>query len=122
MEQLAQESNANLVVEKELSRSTENPLLKAHVETIFSLDTGFENANITVAPNNQGAVILVVEGTHRPSIKAEDVALYATQVKEEQTTAEMLNNAVFNDYMQKLNVKVNQKAVGQIISLYKTQE
>ena len=122
LEQLAQESNANLVVEKELSRSTENPLLKPHVETIFSLDSGFKNANITIAPNNAGAVILVVEGTHRPSINAEDVALYATQVKEEQTTAEMLNNAVFNDYMQKLNVKVNQKAIGQIISLYKTQE
>ncbi len=122
LEQVVQESNAKLVDEKALSRSTENPLLKPHVNTLFTLDTGIKNANLVIAPNQEGAVILVVEAVHKPTVEDKDVALYATQVKEEQTTAEILNNAVFNDYMQKLNVKVNQKAIGQIISLYQGQE
>ena len=64
----------------------------------------------------------MVEETHRPNIDEKDVSLFATQVKEEQATAELLNNAVFNDYMQKLDVKVNQKAIGQIMSLYQGKE
>jgi len=68
-------------------------------------------------------VILVVQAVHKPTtVDSKDVSLFATQVREEQATAEILNNAVFNDYMQKLDVKVNQKAVGQIMSLYQGQE
>ncbi|MBQ8250475.1 MAG: SurA N-terminal domain-containing protein [Alphaproteobacteria bacterium] len=123
LEQIAQETNTKLVDEKALSRSTENPLLKPHVNTLFALDTGIENANLVIAPNQEGAVILVVQAVHKPTtVDSKDASLFATQVREEQATAEILNNAVFNDYMQKLDVKVNQKAVGQIMSLYQGQE
>ena len=122
IEQLAQEANAKLVDEKGVVRTTENTLLKPHVNDIFGIDTGAQNAQFIIAPNKDGAVILLVETIHKPTVADTDVTLYATQVKEEQAIAEMLNSALFNDYMQKLNVKVNQKAINQIISLYKTQE
>ncbi len=119
---LAQESNGKYVEEKGLQRTTDNVLFKPHIDKIFVLETGAKASDLVIAPNKDGAAILLVNQVNRPNIQADDTSIYATQVKEEQQTAELLNDALFNDYMQKLNVKVNQKAINQIITHYQGQE
>lgn len=119
---LAQESNGKYVEEKGLQRATDNMLFKPHIDKIFALETGAKASDLVIAPNKDGAVILLVDKVNRPTIQSSDPTIYATQVREEQANAELLNNALFNDYMKKLNVRVIQKAINQIIGHYQGQE
>lgn len=119
---LAQESNGKYVEEKDLQRATDNMLFKPHIDKIFALETGAKASDLVIAPNKDGAVILLVDKVNRPTIQSSDPTIYATQVREEQANAELLNNALFNDYMKKLNVRVIQKAINQIIGHYQGQE
>lgn len=124
LEKLAKSTEGSFKYEKALAltRTSENNLFKAHLKQIFSQDKGLQNATFILAPNNQGAVILVVDHIGKPNITQNNIDLTATQTIEKQTNASMLDDAVFNAYLNKLNVKVNQKAINQIISLYKNQE
>ena len=124
LEKLSQGTEGSFKLEKaeKLTRTTENNLFKAHIQTIFNQKTGLENTSFVIAPNKQGAAIITVTSIQLPDFNDKNVDLTATQTNEKNINANALNEAVFNDYMNKLNVKVYQKAIGQIASMYKNQE
>lgn len=117
---LANEYKGKSVTEKDLVRTTENNLFKPIITKIFSQKDGKNEAQLI--KDNQTAVITIVTKISLPKIDENSVNLTATDIAENQFTGEMLGETVFNDYMKKLNVKVDQKEVNKIISLYKTQE
>ena len=124
IENLAKSQDGSFKYEKAiaLTRTSENGLFKAHLNQIFTQDKGLQNATFVLAPNNQGAVILVIDNIEKPNFNQNGIDLTSTKTTEKQTNASALDDAIFNDYLNKLNVKVNQKAINQIISLYKNQE
>ena len=75
-----------------------------------------------MAPNNQGAIILTVDQIKLPDFNKKDIDLSTTKISEQQINANALNEAVFNDYLNKLKVKVNQKAINQLLTLFRGQE
>ena len=105
-----------------LTRTTATPLLQPHLKQIFTQESGLKKATFVLAPNNQGAVILVVDSIQKPDFNQFQIDLTSTKTSEMQFSAAALDEAVFNDYLTKLKFKVNQKAINQIISLYKNQE
>ena len=119
---LANTYNAKFISENSLERETDSPLFKAITSKIFAQNIGAKNAELIITPDNQGAVISVVTNVYTPTADLSTADFKAVELSEKQYVGEILNEALFNDYMKKLNVKVNQKAVNQIISLYKGQE
>ncbi|MBO7244173.1 MAG: SurA N-terminal domain-containing protein [Alphaproteobacteria bacterium] len=105
-----------------LTRMSNHNLFKPHLSQIFAQEKGLQNTSFVLAPNNQGAVIFTVDTIQTPDFNQNNVDLTATKIDEKQINSQALNEAIFNDYLNKLKVKVNQKAINQIISLYKNQE
>ena len=105
-----------------LTRTNATELLQPHLKQIFTQESGLKKATFVLAPNNQGAVILVVDSIQKPDFNQSQIDLTSTKTSEMQFSAAALDEAVFNDYLTKLKFKVNQKAINQIISLYKNQE
>ena len=97
-------------------------MLQPHLKQIFTQESGLKKATFVLAPDNQGAVILVVDSIQKPDFNQSQIDLTSTKTSEMQFSAAALDEAVFNDYLTKLKFKVNQKAINQIISLYKNQE
>ena len=122
LEKLATELNAQFIQENKLVRTTENPTFKILVNALFNQDAGVENAKVTMAPNNQGAVISIVHAIHQPSDEISEEQLKVSKIKEEQFHANSLNEALYSDYAIRLDVKPNMKALNQIKSMYQGQE
>lgn len=122
LEEMAKSMNAQFIKEDKLLRTTDNPTFKILVNALFAQEKGAQNAVITMAPNNMGAIISVVHNIYQPDSNVTSDKLNIAKIKEEQFNALVLNDSLYEDYMQELNARPIEKSINRIRELYQGQE
>lgn len=111
----------DLIQKEELTRDQTDSKITKVIDEIFMQKSGSKNTKVII-PAESEAIISTVTRIHPANPITDDINLKVITENTKTITGNNMNTGLFTHYTNRIGVKINQKGIKELFSVYKTQE